>query len=130
MVPGPGTRLLTEYLGSADPCALLADRHPPGSRLHRLARALGQCAGELDADFARAQQAGRELAALRRPDASSPGEVAAVRRAVEAAAVRLEMGLERCEAADTALIRLLAVYQDLGQATHPSAEDLPGCAAS
>ncbi|MFE7277503.1 hypothetical protein [Streptomyces sp. NPDC057623] len=111
--PGPGTRLLAEHLGLGEPLTALAVRHPPGDCLHRLARALCQTATELDTGYWRAQQAGRQLRALRRRPASNPDETDALKEEIISAAGELESMLERCEVLDTALIRLLGVYQDL-----------------
>ncbi|WP_435208529.1 hypothetical protein [Streptomyces sp. bgisy034] len=111
--PGPGTRLLAEHLGLGEPLTALAVRHPPGDRLHRLARALCQTATELDSGYWRAQQAGHQLRALRSRSASSPDETDALKEEISSAAGELESMLERCEVLDTALIRLLGVYQDL-----------------
>ncbi|MFE2070734.1 hypothetical protein ACFXDH_51700 [Streptomyces sp. NPDC059467] len=59
---------------SATFCTALAARHPPGDRRHRLARALCQTSTELDIGYERAQQAGRDLQALRGRLAEGPGE--------------------------------------------------------
>ncbi|KUO19164.1 hypothetical protein [Streptomyces dysideae] len=111
--PGPGTRLLAEQLGLGEPLTALAVRHPPGDRLHRLARALCQTATELDTGYWRAQQVGRQLRALRGRLASGPDGTDALKEEISSAAEELELMLERCEVLDTALIRLLGIYQDI-----------------
>ncbi|MBT2675215.1 hypothetical protein J7E95_31315 [Streptomyces sp. ISL-14] len=111
--PGPGTRLLAEHLYLGDPPSALAVRHPPGDRLHRLARALCQTATELDTGYRRAHQAGHQLRALRSRLASDPDETDASKEEISSAAGELERMLERCEVLDTALIRLLGIYQDI-----------------
>lgn len=116
---GPGTRLLAEQLGLGDPLTALAVRHAPGEHLYRLARALCQTASELDAAYAWAQQTGRELRNLRGRHAAGTEELDAGRREIGPAAAELELALERCEVMDTALIRLLGVYQDLGSTLVP-----------
>ncbi|MFC7305114.1 hypothetical protein ACFQVC_12895 [Streptomyces monticola] len=115
-IPGPGTRLLTEQLGLADPLAELAAHHPPGEHLQRLARALGQTAVDLDAAYTRARQAGSILRDLRaqRDIRHLVDEIAAV-------AQELERELVRFDVIDTALIRLLAVYLDLTKETERTA---------
>jgi len=95
-----------------------ATGHPPGGRLYRLVRALCQTASDLDAAYARAQQAGRELHDLRdRPAAGTEGaDDVGQKIASTVAELVLELVLERCEAMDTALIRLLGDHQELGAA--------------
>ncbi|MFF4501600.1 hypothetical protein [Streptomyces sp. NPDC001401] len=121
--PGPGTSLLAEQLGLGDPLSALTARHPPGDRLHRLARALCQTAAELDTGYGRAQQTGGELRALRGRLAAGSDETDALEEEISSSAGELELMLERCEVLDTALIRLLAVYQDIVPAprVHPRA---------
>ncbi|MBT2418071.1 hypothetical protein J7F01_08565 [Streptomyces sp. ISL-22] len=109
--PGPGTRLLAEQLGLGDPLTALAVRHPPRDRLHRLARALCQTATELDIGYRRAQQAGHQLRALRSRLTPGPNDTDALNKEISSAAEELELMLERCEVLDTALIRLLGIYQ-------------------
>ncbi|GAA2657565.1 hypothetical protein [Streptomyces vastus] len=114
--PGPGTRLLAEQLGSDAPVTMLTARHPPGDPLHRLARALCQTATDLDAAYAQAQQAGRELRALRGRLATGTEGADDVSQKISSSAAELELMLERCEVSDTALVRLLGVYQDIAPA--------------
>ncbi|MEU6142383.1 hypothetical protein ABZ848_18670 [Streptomyces sp. NPDC047081] len=126
--PGPGTRLLADQLALGDPLTVLTARHPPGDRLHRLARALCQTAGELDTAYGRVQQAGRELRALRGRLVGDPEEIDALREEISSSAGELEVMLERCDVLDTALIRLLGIYQDVVPA--PGAKPRAASAAS
>ncbi|MER5541010.1 hypothetical protein ACWD4N_15705 [Streptomyces sp. NPDC002586] len=115
--PGPGTHLLAEQLGLCDPVSALAERHPPGDRLRRVAHALRQSATELDAAYALAREAGRELRTL----LVAGHEVAVVlKRQINYEAAELALALVLCEVVDTALIRVLGNYQDIVQAAPPS----------
>lgn len=114
--PGPGARLLGEHLGLEAPLDALAERHPPGDPLHRLARALRHSATELDAQYERAQQAGHGLRTLRTRRVERLSDPEATDAALAAAARELELAVEGYELMDTALTRLLDVYQDLAAA--------------
>ncbi|MGW2317427.1 hypothetical protein [Streptomyces sp. NPDC001680] len=96
----------------------LAERHPPGDRLHRVTHALRQTATELDAAYALAREAGRELRTL----LVVGHEVAvALKRQINYEAAELALALVLCEVVDTALIRVLGNYQDIVQAArHPA----------
>ncbi|MFC7306797.1 hypothetical protein ACFQVC_21515 [Streptomyces monticola] len=109
---GPGQRLLAEYLGVDDPMAALADRHPPGDRLHRLARALRQTAAELDGHYAASLQLQERLERLR-CGPTNPGRLAESDKDVWQLALMVELAVERCDLTDTALVRLLAAYREL-----------------
>lgn len=111
--PGPGTRLLTEQLCLPDPLTSLTAQHPPGTDLHRLARALCQSAAELDEAHSTAHGVRRRL----HPQDHHDGSTAAWTPDMEA-----QQTILRCELTDTALIRLLAAYQDMAGATLPTNE--------
>lgn len=112
--PGPGARLLAQQPGLYNPLAALVAQHPSGDRLHSLARALVQTATELDAAYARAQEAGRRLRALRSRAVTGSEGADGLSPEVSSVAGELALTLERCDVMDTALIRLLGVYQDIG----------------
>ncbi|WP_419994475.1 hypothetical protein [Streptomyces boninensis] len=105
---GPGTELLRQQLAVDDPADWLTERHPPGTRLHRLAAALLAGAADLDAFFATAREAGAALRLLRADPTASTEDPA-----IGAVAHELALAIRSTEAADTALVRLLGAYLDL-----------------
>jgi hypothetical protein len=78
----------------------------------RLARALCQTATELDAAYARAQEAGRELRGRLATGTEGDDDL---NLGISSADAELELMLERCEVIDTALMRLSGVYQGIGR---------------